>query len=622
MNKRQSEILKKMLEEQMNITSSDIAESFHVSLRTAQNDLKAILDYCDENNLSYSYSKKRGYKIQSAGFHELKEQNDANMRINYILRCLLFSTKPLKVDKFADSLFVSTTTLNKDVQIVKNLLANYDLTLVSKPYHGSFINGSEFNKRNCIINEKLISFHNAMLVEQQNSYIDTNCLKIISSIISKVLITNNFNITDNDYQNFLLLSYLSTVRCIEEQYLEENYLGNFDFGKSYEISNEIVHKIANTYHFEAKNSEIRFLASALYGKNSLFNMEIIPNEIEEYVYEILQNINSILKIDLTYSIELRVSLSLHLIPLLQRIKSNNQITNIPVRNIHKDFSFSFELAIIAAQYIEKITDSKLSEAEISYLAIHFNIILSKDQDTVEKKNILLICSSRRSDSLLIKNGIYNHFANRINQIDVKNIYELNNIEFKKYNVIFSTVLIEGIIPKNAIKINHFLTDADYNSIEYALNYGSMFKMVEPLFSKKRFLHVLSDTTKAEVIEKLVILSEDIVKPKELYDSIKEREKKGYTSYGNLIALPHPNHLLAEHSFCSVAILEKPILWSENNVAQIIILCCASKDSAKDLQMLFNFISLLFNQKDKVEKMIRNPSYENFIECLSSLQNSI
>lgn len=102
----------------------------------------------------------------------------------------------------------------------------------------------------------------------------------------------------------------------------------------------------------------------------------------------------------------------------------------------------------------------------------------------------------------------------------------------------------------------------------------------------------------------------------------KNEKKGYTSYGNLIALPHPNHLLAEHSFCSVAILEKPILWSENNVAQIIILCCASKDSAKDLQMLFNFISLLFNQKDKVEKMIRNPSYENFIECLSSLQNSI
>ena len=74
---------------------------------------------------------------------------------------------------------------------------------------------------------------------------------------------------------------------------------------------------------------------------------------------------------------------------------------------------------------------------------------------------------------------------KLNQIDVKNIYELNNIEFKKYNVIFSTVLIEGIIPKNAIKINHFLTDADYNSIEYALNYGSMFKMVEPLFFKKK-----------------------------------------------------------------------------------------------------------------------------------------
>lgn len=622
MNKRQSEILRKMLEEQMNVTSSNIAELFHVSLRTAQNDLRAILNYCDENNMPYTYSRKTGYKLQPTSSHELKDQNDANMRINYILRRFLFSVKPLKIETFVDQLFVSMTTLNKDIQVVKHILAKYDLKLVSKPYHGSFIRGREYDKRNCMINEKLISFHNVILTEQQNSYIDMHCLKFISSVVSKVLITNNFNITDNDYQNFLLLAYLSTVRCMEEQYLEENYLQDLDFGTSYDISNEIVQKIANTYHFEPKQSEIRFLSSALYGKNSLFNMEIIPNEIEEHVYAILQHINIILKIDLTYSIELRVSLSLHIIPLLERIKSNNQIVTNPLSNIHKDFSFSFELAVIAAQYIEKITDSKLPEAEISYLAIHFNLILSKDREPVEKKNILLICSSRRSDSLLIKNGIYNHFANRINQIDVKNIYELTNIDFKKYNVIFSTVLIEGIIPKNAIKINHFLTDADYSSIEYALHYGSMFKMVEPLFSSKRFIHLSGISSKMEVIKKLVTLSEDIVDPEELYSSIKEREKKGYTSYGNLIALPHPNHLLAEHSFCSVALLEQPILWSENNTAQIIILCCASKDSARDLQMLFNFISLLFDQKDNINTILHDPSYANFLDCLSSLQNSI
>lgn len=204
-----------MLEEQMNVTSSNIAELFHVSLRTAQNDLRAILNYCDENNMPYTYSRKTGYKLQTTSSHELKDQNDANMRINYILRRFLFSAKPLKIETFVDQLFVSMTTLNKDIQVVKHILAKYDLKLVSKPYHGSFIRGREYDKRNCMINEKLISFHNVILTEQQNSYIDMHCLKFISSVVSKVLITNNFNITDNDYQNFLLLAYLSTVRCME-----------------------------------------------------------------------------------------------------------------------------------------------------------------------------------------------------------------------------------------------------------------------------------------------------------------------------------------------------------------------------------------------------------------------
>lgn len=622
MNERQLKILKHMINEHCSVTSNYIAEFFNVSLRTAQNDLKSIISYCEDNNIQFSYTKKEGYHIHNPHHYELKDKNNTNVRIKYIMRNLLFSSTSLKLEKFSDLLFVSMTTLNKDIQLMKEILNKYNLKLISKPYHGSFISGSEYNKRNCIINEKLISFHNTISEDIQESYIDINCLNTISSIISKILITNNYNITDNDYQNFLLLSYLSTIRSMNKQFLENDVLCETDFEYSYAIAKEIITKIADTYHFEIKKPEIIFLSSALYGKNSLFKLEIIPNEIEEHIYNILQNINHILKIDLSYSIELRVSLSLHLIPLLERIQSNNQILEIPIHNIQKDFSFSFELAIIAAQYIEKITSTKLTEAEISYLAIHFNITLNKDRNISKKKNILFICSSRRSDSLLIKSGIYNHFANRINQIDVKNVYELKYIDFSKYNVIFSTTLNDERIPKNAIKINHFLTETDYNSIEYALNYGSMFKMVEPLFSKKRFITHIKNTDKFEIIRDLVSLSNDIIDNETLYDAIVDREKKGYTSYGNLIALPHPNSLVVNQSFCSVAILDKPILWSEQNKAQVIILCCASKKSGKDLQMLFNFISLLFNNNEKVDFIINNQTFEAFIKCLSSLQDSI
>ena len=622
MNKRQSQIIKQMIYEEACITSSFIADFYGVSLRTAQNDIKSILSYCNENNLKYTFNKQTGYQLIDCPACILKDNNNTNVRIKFILRSYLFASHPIKVEKIADTLYISLTTLNKDIQSAKEILSKYDLQFISKPYYGSHIEGSEANKRNCIINEELISFHNVTIAENHKPHIDLKCLNLINSIITKSLISHNFNITDNDYQNFLLLAYLSTTRNVSGQQLEDDYLNDVDLGKAYEIAKDIIETVSQIYHFIPKNSEARYLALALFGKNSLLNTEIIPIEIEEHVSRILQNINDILKIDLSYSIELRVSLSLHIMPLLERIKANNQIQENPIKNLYKNFSYSFELAIIACQYIENLTNCRLTKAELAYLAVHFKVILIKDKNKADKKNILFICSSRRSDSLLIKSGIYNYFSNRINQIDVKNVYELKNIDITKYNVVFSTVLNNDNIPKNAIKINHFLTDSDYNAIEFTLNYGSLFKMVDPLFSKDRFIYAVHASDKYQVIRQLVKLSQDIVDPQALLESIVDREKSGYTSYGNLIALPHPSYLFSHQSFCSVAILDEPIIWSENNKAQIIILCCASKDSSKDLQMLFNFISLLFDNTNKVESIIKDPTYDTFIECLSTLQNSI
>lgn len=623
MNERQKNILKKMLETNDCFTSNHISDTFNISLRTAQNDIKAIVNYCEEEHIEYTYNKKDGYRVVSQSkIVQNTENTDSNsIRLKYILRLLLFSKEPIKSEKIASSLFISNTTLLKEMIFVKQVLAKYNLTIKSKPYHGSIILGYEHDKRNCIINENLITFHDEVVIHHHKPYIDMDCLHTVSLIVSNVLITNKFNITDSDFQNFLMIAYLSTIRSIDSCYLENNFLNDFNFNETVHIAKKIIEKLSNQYHFKICDSEIRFLASVLHGKNSLITSEIIPSYIENDVSTILDQINSTLSIDFSYSIELRLSLSLHLIPLYERISADNQLTEIPITNIHNIFSYSFELALIASQYINKIKNTELSEAEISYLAIHFNVILEKDGNAKEKKNVLFICSSRRSDSLLIKSGIYNHFSNRISQIDVKNLYEIHSINPSEYDVIFSTTLNDKRVPKNAIKLNHFLTNTDYNTIEFALNHGSIFKMIEPLFSKSRFITNLKAENKEKVISELTKLSANIIESDVLYEAILQREQNGYTSYGNRIALPHPNYLLAKKSFCSVAILDKPILWSENNKVQIIILCCASKNSGKDLQMLFNFISLLFNNTEKVNHLIKHPDYDDFMHCLKSLQNN-
>lgn len=621
MNHRQILILKKLMTLSHPLNSNQIASSFHISLRTAQMDLREIISFCDANQIEYSYEKKSGYKILHKSDLSFDNLNTDTFRIKDILRIFFFTCDYIKTEILADRLFISTTTLSKQLKEVKEVLRNYSLSIVSKPYYGSIIIGSEINIRKCILHEKLLAFHDNQTYECGLSYFDTECFHFVSSVVANILITHKFNITDNEFQNFLLIVYLSTIRCRASYFLAEDECDKGTAGHAYSVSRHIIQKISEYYHFKPRNSEIQFLASSLYGKNSLFTTDIIPIEIEQCISDILKIIDEKLDVDLTYSIELRISLSLHMIPLLERIENKAQLIDTSFLNIHNKFSYSFELAIIAAEYISNLKKVKLTEAEIAYLAIHFNVIL-EDGNRHNQKNILFICSSRRSDSLLIKSGIYNHFKDKIQQIDVKNLYEIDRVDFKKYDVIFSTILNDDRVPKNAIKLNHFLTDSDYTIIEFTLKNGSVFKMIEPLFSKSRFISKLSLHNKNEVIKALSTLSTNIVNENELYKSVTAREINGYTSYGNLIAIPHPETLLTKKSFCSVAILTQPIPWSETNYAQIIILCCASKQSSKDLQMLFNFISLLFNNKKEVEKIINNPTYDNFINSLQNLQHAL
>lgn len=55
---------------------------------------------------------------------------------------------------------------------------------------------------------------------------------------------------------------------------------------------------------------------------------------------------------------------------------------------------------------------------------------------------------------------------------------------------------------------------------------------------------------------------------DLFQSCIRREELGSTAYGQLIALPHPDHLISQKTIVITAILDKPIVWSKQK-AQLI-----------------------------------------------------
>ena len=70
-------------------------------------------------------------------------------RIFFLLNSMLAEAY-VKADDLAEKMFISRSQLTKDLRVIRELMKRYDLTLVSIPYHGLTVKGSELQKRLCM----------------------------------------------------------------------------------------------------------------------------------------------------------------------------------------------------------------------------------------------------------------------------------------------------------------------------------------------------------------------------------------------------------------------------------------------------------------------------------------
>ena len=71
-------------------------------------------------------------------------------RASHIIRRLLLSDGYLKLEDLADEIYVSKSTLQNDLKLVKHRLAKYDIRLISRPHYGLKVSGREMKLRFCM----------------------------------------------------------------------------------------------------------------------------------------------------------------------------------------------------------------------------------------------------------------------------------------------------------------------------------------------------------------------------------------------------------------------------------------------------------------------------------------
>ena len=107
----------------------------------------------------------------------------------------------------------------------------------------------------------------------------------------------------------------------------------------------------------------------------------------------LEEIYQIFQMDFRDDLELILSLSTHLVPLIIRIKYGMRLKNPLLKEIRQRYSLAYTIAVQASAVLERRYRCILDSNEVAYLALTIQLSLERKRSHIEKKNVLLVCAS-------------------------------------------------------------------------------------------------------------------------------------------------------------------------------------------------------------------------------------
>lgn len=545
------------------------------------------------------FLKKDWYKY---AYYQEKD-GDKNLRYVNILRMFLFSNSYIKQFELAEVFHVSESQINKDLPYVKKILESYDLELVSKPYYGMKVEGCEKNIRLAIKNE---IGEDPILFEGDK---DRELFRKIQEIIDEMDFGEDYYMPYVNFKNLVIHIYISILRIKEKKYinlsksLEKKVVSYEEF----KIANKIVDELQANLGMKIPKDELVYITMHLIAKNTIRDQEKISTEILETSQAIIDEIYRVSKYDFRANIDFYFALAIHLGPLINRIKYGFTMKN-PILDDIKDNKIPYLLATIGSNVINEKYQTKLSEDEIGYIALH--IMAAMDSNTTNTKNILIICGSGNSSAQIMKAQLNRQFRNNINEIRTTDLRSLDKINMKDYDLIISSVKLDDAYDLPIVYVDVIFSKVDLDNIKIAIDDSRLGKIYD-IFSNSVFVKTGKFKNKLEVLKFIAETIEDKshIKKENALNQLKKREEMGQTSFDS-IAIPHILEQVEGNSYSIIIILDKPIKWNDKRVSLVYSLVIG--DKIGDMSLYYEKLGEFLSDKDAQKKALETKDTMEFM----------
>ena len=632
MNARQIFLLEFLLKQNEYLSANQLSEKYGVSTKTVYQDIDKINYFLEEGALNSRIIKvpRKGIKLSADEerkrihafllenkFESGAENYTPEYRESEIIKRLFINQDKLDIYEFAEGMFVTESTVHRDIDKLENNLGEFDLKIRIK--HDCFyVDGDEWSIRKALYS--YITQNQTIRSEKGlEGFFTKGDVEKCREAIDRLSQKYHHQFSD-DYSWLLLTECLVfKKRTDQKNYLTKrtsNLINDLNHLEVYFFSGELLENIIDKHFSEISPYEIETMAYSLlaYGF-SIQSADYIQN-IEEQVNELIEKVSSLLSLDLTKDKHLKLMLSNHISKMIFRLRNQIYITNPAIEEIKKQYSSLFNVIWIAIRDLGKYYEINIPNEELAFIVIHFQLAIEK---ILKPLNVVVICQNGIATSELIMSKLHKIFDAdaKITNISVREIdfYDLSNIDLiistiSLPDITIPVIEVSPILTKGEIEsIRSFYTDHmtdNYTLMRTSLD-GRKFNMesLQTLIKTPKLIHV-SVKNKKECIEKMIDecdLSNRRIQG--FKESILERETLGSTSVYTGVALPHCDPRFVNQSELIFMTLDKPINWGKNNVKLIILIAVAENDIPIFKDSLIALYSVIENQELMNELVFMN-----------------
>lgn len=573
-------------------------------------------------------SSNRGYVIDKVKANSLLQYKD-DIPQDYESRCIYIIKKTLLekqdyIDIFdlCEELFISYSTLKKDIYKMNTSFANFKITFSSEN-NKLHVGGSEQNKRKLIshVMSEEVSGNFLNLTLLQESFPDYD-LDDACTLIKDICKQHHYYLNDFSCVNFILHVTIMVSRINHGNHIiNNNELIQVTNKNDEKIAKELCLALEQVFNVSFNSSEILeiyilFKNNANYINNENENVSLlVSDEIIQITKNIIKNVDEHFFINLD-SDNFITPFMLHLKNLKNRLIKNNLLKNPMLDSIKISCPTIYDISTFIAYQLTLSFHENVNEDEIAFIALHVGTEIERQKKEETKVSCLLLCPEYLNITSTLHKKIMMDFGDQLTI--QKSISFENEILGNNFDLLITTVPVLESTNYFTVLLPPFPMSYEKNKILDAIIRIENTKKSQILtnnlnfyFNEKLFYSMNEDISKSAVINELAERMINLGYVEENFkEEIWKRETASSTAFMN-IAIPHPMKMSAYKTSIGVVISHKGIDWGNQHFVNVVFMIAFNKIDNKHFHALYESLVLLFNEPIVISEIKKCKNFNDF-----------